>query len=93
MKILVTGGSGYLGQATIRALLAHGHQAVAVVRSDAAARQADDGWSLTGESAVKMANHLRQAAEAAYAFSPAFRDVATRWRRRRWRQLAPRLRR
>jgi len=46
-----------------------------LTRSDAAARQADDGWSLTGESAVKMANHLRQAAEAAYAFSPAFRGV------------------
>jgi hypothetical protein len=46
-----------------------------LARSDAAARQADQGWSLTGESALKTANHLRQAAEAAYAFSPAFRGV------------------
>jgi nucleoside-diphosphate-sugar epimerase len=34
MKILITGGSGYLGQATIRALQRHGHQAVALARSD-----------------------------------------------------------
>ncbi|WP_052435644.1 hypothetical protein [Bradyrhizobium japonicum] len=33
------------------------------------------GFALTGESAVSAANHLRQAAEAAYAFSPAFRSV------------------
>ena len=41
MKVLVTGGSGYLGQATIRALRAHGHQAVALVRSDDAARRVE----------------------------------------------------
>ena len=36
MKVLITGGSGYLGRATIRALQRHGHQAVALARSDAA---------------------------------------------------------
>jgi nucleoside-diphosphate-sugar epimerase len=39
MKVFLTGGSGYLGQATIRALQAHGHQAAALVRSDDAARR------------------------------------------------------
>lgn len=34
-----------------------------------------DGWSITGEGAASVTNHLRQAAEAAYAFSPAFRGV------------------
>jgi nucleoside-diphosphate-sugar epimerase len=34
MQVLVTGGSGYLGQATIRALQRHGHQPIALVRSD-----------------------------------------------------------
>jgi hypothetical protein len=34
-----------------------------------------EGWSITGEGAASAANHLRQAAEAAYAFSPAFRGV------------------
>jgi nucleoside-diphosphate-sugar epimerase len=38
MKVLITGGSGYLGQATIRALQGHGHQAVALARSDDANR-------------------------------------------------------
>ena len=38
MKVLITGGSGYLGQATIRALQRHGHQAVALARSDDADR-------------------------------------------------------
>jgi hypothetical protein len=33
------------------------------------------GWGITGEGAATAANHLRQAAEAAYAFSPAFRGV------------------
>ncbi|MGB6764236.1 NAD-dependent epimerase/dehydratase family protein, partial [Mycobacterium sp.] len=42
MKVLITGGSGYLGQATIRALQRHGHQAVALARSDAADRVVTD---------------------------------------------------
>jgi nucleoside-diphosphate-sugar epimerase len=39
MKVFVTGGSGYIGQATIRALQAHGHQAATLARSDDAARR------------------------------------------------------
>jgi nucleoside-diphosphate-sugar epimerase len=42
MKVLITGGSGYLGQATIRALQRHGHQAVALARSDDAGRVVTD---------------------------------------------------
>jgi nucleoside-diphosphate-sugar epimerase len=42
MKVLITGGSGYLGQATIRALQRHGHQAVALARSDDADRRVTD---------------------------------------------------
>jgi hypothetical protein len=34
-----------------------------------------EGFRITGEGAATAANHLRQAAEAAYAFSPAFRGV------------------
>ncbi|MDB5618470.1 hypothetical protein [Tardiphaga sp.] len=34
-----------------------------------------EGFRITGEGALTAANHLRQAAEAAYAFSPAFRGV------------------
>jgi nucleoside-diphosphate-sugar epimerase len=42
MKVLITGGSGYLGQATIRAPQRHGHQAVALARSDDADRVVTD---------------------------------------------------
>ena len=42
MKVLITGGSGYLGEATIRALQRHGHQAVALARSDDADRVVTD---------------------------------------------------
>ena len=38
MQVLITGGSGYLGRATIRALQRHEHQAVALARSDDADR-------------------------------------------------------
>jgi nucleoside-diphosphate-sugar epimerase len=37
MSIFLTGGSGYLGQATIRALRSRGHDVVALARSDRAA--------------------------------------------------------
>ena len=46
MKVLITGGSGYLGQATIRALQRHGHEAVALARSDDAYRVARDRKSV-----------------------------------------------
>jgi nucleoside-diphosphate-sugar epimerase len=42
MKVLITGGSGYLGQAVIRALQRHGHEAVALARSDNADRVVTD---------------------------------------------------
>lgn len=46
-----------------------------LAKSNAAAQDNSAGFRITGESAATAANHLRQAAEAAYAFSPAFRGV------------------
>lgn len=46
-----------------------------LAKSNAAANDNSDGWRITGEGAATAANHMRQAAEAAYAFSPAFRGV------------------
>src|SRR5260221_10365611 len=44
-------------------------------KGNAVAQDNSSGWRITGEGAATAANHLRQAAEAAYAFSPAFRGV------------------
>lgn len=49
-------------------------------KSTAAARDGSDGWRITGEGAAVAANHLRQAAEAAYLFSPAFRGAVNELR-------------
>jgi nucleoside-diphosphate-sugar epimerase len=67
MKVLVTGGSGYLGQATIRALRAHGHQPVAVVRSDAAAQRVESLGAVAVRGGLTDAAVLRGAAEDADA--------------------------
>lgn len=67
MKVLVTGGSGYLGQAAIRALRAHGHQAVAVVRSDDAARRVETLEAVSVRGGLTDAAVLRGAAEDADA--------------------------
>jgi len=46
-----------------------------LAKSRAISQDNAEGFRLTGEGAATAANHLRQAAEAAYAFSPAFRGV------------------
>lgn len=46
-----------------------------LAKANTSARTNSDGFRITGEGAVSAANHLRQAAEAAYVFSPAFREV------------------
>jgi nucleoside-diphosphate-sugar epimerase len=67
MKVLVTGGSGYLGQATIRALKAHGHQAVALARSDDAARRIERLGAVSVVGALTDIEVLRRAAQDADA--------------------------
>jgi hypothetical protein len=46
-----------------------------LAKANTSAKANSDGWKITGEGAISAANHLRQAAEAAYVFSPAFREV------------------
>jgi nucleoside-diphosphate-sugar epimerase len=67
MKVLITGGSGYLGRATIRALLAQGHQAVALVRSDDAARRVESIGAVSVRGGLTDAELLRRTAEDADA--------------------------
>jgi nucleoside-diphosphate-sugar epimerase len=67
MKVFVTGGSGYIGQATIRALRAHGHEVTALARSEASAAKvrAAGATPVTGE--LTDADTLRAAAADADA--------------------------
>jgi nucleoside-diphosphate-sugar epimerase len=62
MKVLLTGGSGYIGQATIRALQAHGHQAIALVRSDNAARRVESIGAIPVRGGLTDTEVLRRAA-------------------------------
>lgn len=51
-----------------------------LAKSQAAGQAGGEGYRSTGEQALVAANHLRQAAEAAYVFSPAFRGVINEMR-------------
>ncbi|WP_410670255.1 NAD-dependent epimerase/dehydratase family protein [Amycolatopsis sp. cmx-4-68] len=42
MKVFLTGGSGYVGRPTVRALVRHGHEVSALARSDASAQALAD---------------------------------------------------
>jgi nucleoside-diphosphate-sugar epimerase len=67
VKVFVTGGSGYLGQATIRALQAHGHQVAAVARSDDAARRMSGLGATVVRGGLADLGTLREAAKDADA--------------------------
>ena len=67
MQVLITGGSGYLGRATVRALQAHGHQAVALVRSDDAARRVESIGAVPVRGGLTDAELLGRTAEDADA--------------------------
>jgi nucleoside-diphosphate-sugar epimerase len=67
MKVLVTGGSGYIGQATVRALKAHGHQAVALTRSASASRRVEGIGAIAVRGSLTDVEALRSAAAEADA--------------------------
>ncbi|WIE76554.1 NAD-dependent epimerase/dehydratase family protein [Curtobacterium sp. MCSS17_007] len=51
MNVLLTGASGYIGSSVLRALVAHGHEVSAIVRSDAKAQTVRDagGRAVVGD--------------------------------------------
>src|SRR4029453_15583823 len=59
MRVLVTGGSGYLGQAIVRALVKHGHEAVVFARHATSSRL--PGRLIDGD--IRDREAVRRAAE------------------------------
>jgi len=78
MKVLVTGGTGYLGRAVVRALAARGHHLVVFART--ATRSGLPGTLVDGD--VRDADALIRAAEGCDAISHSAALVSI-WRRRR----------
>jgi NAD+-dependent farnesol dehydrogenase len=78
MKVLVTGGTGYLGRAVVRALAARGHDLVVFGRS--ATRSGLPGAAIDGD--VRDAAALERAAAGCDAISHSAALVSI-WRRRR----------
>jgi nucleoside-diphosphate-sugar epimerase len=67
MKVFITGGTGYIGQATIAALRAHGHDVVALARSQQAAQRLEQLGAEAVAGDLADADTLRNAAEHADA--------------------------
>src|SRR5438094_6903798 len=78
MKVLVTGGTGYLGRAIVRALAARGHQLVIFART--ATRSGLPGTLIDGD--VRDPAALERAAAGCDAISHSAALVSI-WRRRR----------
>src|SRR5882762_9152898 len=78
MKVLVTGGTGYLGRAVVRALAARGHDLVIFSRSATGSRL--PGIAIDGD--VRDGGALERAAAGCDAISHSAALVSI-WRRRR----------
>src|SRR5688572_10961531 len=78
MRVLVTGGTGYLGRAVVRALAARGHELVLFARS--AGRSGLPGTPVDGD--VRDRGALERAAAGCDAISHSAALVSI-WRRRR----------
>ena len=77
MRVLVTGGTGYLGSAIVRALLRRGHEPIVFART--ASRTAQGGTPFDGD--VRDAAALARAAQQADAICHTA-ALVTVWRRR-----------
>ncbi|MCM3504699.1 NAD-dependent epimerase/dehydratase family protein [Curtobacterium sp. ODYSSEY 48 V2] len=67
MHVFLTGASGYIGSSVLRALLAHGHQVTAVVRSDQKAQAIRDagGQAVVGDlSDTELVRRLAHESDA-----------------------------
>ena len=80
MKVLVTGGTGYLGRAVVRALAARGHDVVVFARHATAAATARGATAIDGD--VRDRSALERAARGCEAICHTAALVSI-WRRRR----------
>jgi farnesol dehydrogenase len=78
MKVLVTGGTGYLGRAVVNALAARGHELVIFART--AARSGLPGTAIDGD--IRDASAVERAAAGCEAISHSAALVSI-WRKRR----------
>lgn len=67
MKVFVTGGSGYLGRATIQALVAEGHDVMTLARSESAAHTVAELGATVVEGELRDLDVLRAGAAQADA--------------------------
>jgi nucleoside-diphosphate-sugar epimerase len=77
MKVFITGGTGYIGQATITALRASGHDVVALARSDQAAQRLELLGAEPVAGDLADTDTLRDAAEHADAAIHLAQDYTT----------------
>src|SRR5262245_30419919 len=80
MKVLVTGGTGYLGRAIVRALAAHGHDVVVFART--ASRSGLTGVRALIDGDIRDGAAVARAAAGCDAVSHSAALVSI-WRRRR----------
>jgi nucleoside-diphosphate-sugar epimerase len=65
MNVFITGGSGYIGQATVKALVEAGHEVEALARSDRASERVSEAGATPVAGGLTDLDVLRKAAERA----------------------------
>lgn len=65
MRVFVTGATGYVGSAVVRALLDHGHEVLGLARSESGARALETLGASVQRGDLAMPETLRRGAEAA----------------------------